>query len=59
MPLISALGRQRQVNGQPGPQSKFQDGQGYAEKTNQQQQQQKNLPPPKKKKKPEKTNAMA
>jgi hypothetical protein len=36
MPLISALGRQRQVDfwirGQPGVQSEFQDSQGYTEK---------------------------
>jgi hypothetical protein len=36
MPLIPALGRQRQadfwVRGQPGLQSKFQDSQGYTEK---------------------------
>jgi hypothetical protein len=36
MPLISALGRQRQVDfwvrGQPGLQSEFQDSQGYTEK---------------------------
>jgi hypothetical protein len=36
MPLIPALGRQRQadfwVQGQPGLQSEFQDSQGYAEK---------------------------
>jgi hypothetical protein len=36
MPLISALGRQRQadfwVRGQPGLQSEFQDNQGYTEK---------------------------
>jgi hypothetical protein len=36
MPLIPALGRQRQadfsVRGQPGLQSEFQDSQGYAEK---------------------------
>jgi hypothetical protein len=36
MPLIPALGRQRQVNfwvrGQPGLQSEFQDSQGYTEK---------------------------
>jgi hypothetical protein len=36
MPLISALGRQRQadfwVQGQPGLQSEFQDSQGYTEK---------------------------
>jgi hypothetical protein len=33
MPLIPALGRQRQVDqGQPGLQSKFQDSQGYTEK---------------------------
>jgi hypothetical protein len=36
MPLISALGRQRQadfwVRGQPGLQSEFQDSQGYTEK---------------------------
>jgi hypothetical protein len=36
MPLIPALGRQRQadfwVRGQPGPQSEFQDSQGYTEK---------------------------
>jgi hypothetical protein len=36
MPLIPALGRQRQVDfwvqGQPGLQSEFQDSQGYAEK---------------------------
>jgi hypothetical protein len=47
MPLIPALGRQRQVNfcvrGQPGLQSEFQDNQGYTEKPcleKQQQQQQ-------------------
>ena len=37
MPLIPALGRQRQVNfwvqGQPGLQSEFQDSQDYTEKT--------------------------
>jgi hypothetical protein len=37
MPLISALGRQRQVDfwvrGQPGLQSEFQDSQDYTEKT--------------------------
>ena len=37
MPLIPALGRQRQVDfwvqGQPGLQSDFQDSQGYTEKT--------------------------
>jgi hypothetical protein len=55
MPLIPALGRQRQVDfwvwGQPGLQSEFQDSQGYTEKpclekTNKQtkqQQQQKDL----------------
>jgi hypothetical protein len=36
MPLIPALGRQRQadfwVQGQPGLQSEFQDSQGYTEK---------------------------
>jgi hypothetical protein len=36
MPLIPALGRQRQadfwVQGQPGLQSEFQDSQGYKEK---------------------------
>jgi hypothetical protein len=36
MPLVPALGRQRQVDfwvrGQPGLQSKFQDSQGYTEK---------------------------
>jgi hypothetical protein len=36
MPLIPALGRQRQVEfwvgGQPGLQSEFQDSQGYTEK---------------------------
>jgi hypothetical protein len=36
MPLIPALGRQRQadfwVRGQPGLQSEFQDSQGYTEK---------------------------
>jgi hypothetical protein len=36
MPLIPALGRQRQVDflvrGQPGLQSEFQDSQGYTEK---------------------------
>jgi hypothetical protein len=36
MPLIQALGRQRQadfgVRGQPGLQSEFQDSQGYTEK---------------------------
>jgi hypothetical protein len=36
MPLIPALGRQRQadfcVRGQPGLQNEFQDGQGYTEK---------------------------
>jgi hypothetical protein len=36
MPLIPALGRQRQANfwvrGQPGLQSEFQDSQGYTEK---------------------------
>jgi hypothetical protein len=35
MPLIPALGRQRQVDfcrGQPGLQSEFQDSQGYREK---------------------------
>jgi hypothetical protein len=36
MPLITALGRQRQVDfwvrGQPGLQSEFQDSQGYTEK---------------------------
>jgi hypothetical protein len=36
MPLIPALGRQRQadfcVTGQPGLQSEFQDSQGYTEK---------------------------
>jgi hypothetical protein len=36
MPLITALGRQRQadfwVRGQPGLQSEFQDSQGYTEK---------------------------
>jgi hypothetical protein len=36
MPLIPALGRQRQADfwvwGQPGLQSEFQDGQGYTEK---------------------------
>jgi hypothetical protein len=36
MPLIPALGRQRQVDfwvwGQPGLQSEFQDSQGYIEK---------------------------
>jgi hypothetical protein len=36
MPLIPALGRQRQVNlrvrGQPGLQSQFQDSKGYTEK---------------------------
>jgi hypothetical protein len=36
MPLISALGRQRQadfrVRSQPGLQSEFQDSQGYTEK---------------------------
>jgi hypothetical protein len=37
MPLISALGRQRQADvlsfwGQPGLQSEFQDSQGYTEK---------------------------
>ena len=36
MPLIPALGRQRQVDfwvqGQPGLQSDFQDSQGYTEK---------------------------
>jgi hypothetical protein len=35
-PLIPALGRQRQADfwvwGQPGPQSEFQDSQGYTEK---------------------------
>jgi hypothetical protein len=40
MPLIPALGRQRQVNfwvqGQPGLQSEFQDSQGYTEKPCQQ-----------------------
>jgi hypothetical protein len=48
MPLIPALGRQRQadfwVRGQPGLQSEFQDSQGYTEKTcleKQKQQQQK------------------
>ena len=47
MPLIPALGRQRQVDfwvrGQPGLQSEFQDSQGYTEKPcleKQQQQQQ-------------------
>jgi ABC-type phosphate/phosphonate transport system substrate-binding protein len=30
--LILALGRQRQVRGQPGLQSEFQDSQGYTEK---------------------------
>jgi hypothetical protein len=37
MPLIPALGRQRQVDfwvrGQPGLQSEFQDSQGYTEKS--------------------------
>jgi hypothetical protein len=37
MPLIPALGRQRQadfwVQGQPGLQSEFQDSQGYTEKS--------------------------
>jgi hypothetical protein len=37
MPLIPALGRQRQadfwVRGQPGLQSEFQDSQGYTEKS--------------------------
>jgi hypothetical protein len=37
MPLIPALGRQRQadfwVRGRPGLQSEFQDSQGYTEKT--------------------------
>jgi hypothetical protein len=36
MPLIPALGRQRQadfwIRGQPGLQSEFQDSQGYTEK---------------------------
>jgi hypothetical protein len=36
MPLVPALGRQRQVDfqvrGQPGLQSEFQDSQGYTEK---------------------------
>jgi hypothetical protein len=36
MPIIPALGRQRQVDfwvpGQPGLQSEFQDSQGYTEK---------------------------
>jgi hypothetical protein len=36
MPLVPALGRQRQVDfwvwGQPGLQSEFQDSQGYSEK---------------------------
>jgi hypothetical protein len=36
MPLITALGRQRQaelrIQGQPGLQSKFQDSQGFTEK---------------------------
>jgi hypothetical protein len=36
MPLIPALGKQRQVDfwvrGQPGLQSEFQDSQGYTEK---------------------------
>jgi hypothetical protein len=50
MPLIPALGRQRQADfwvwGQPGLQSEIQDSQGYTEKpclkkTKQQQQQQK------------------
>jgi hypothetical protein len=39
-PLIPALRRQRQadfwVQGQPGPQSEFQDSQGYTEKQNKQ-----------------------
>jgi hypothetical protein len=55
MPLIPALGRQRQmdfwVQGQPGLQSKFQDNQGYTEKPCLEQ------PPPPKKKTKTKTKA--
>jgi hypothetical protein len=52
MPLIQALGRQRQVHpwvqGQPGLQSEFQDSQGYTEKLC--------LEKPKPKPKPNQTN---
>jgi hypothetical protein len=59
MPLIPALGRQRQadflVRGQPGLQSEFQDSQGYTEKPclerkNKKQNKQTKTPPPPKKK---------
>jgi hypothetical protein len=61
MPLIPALGRQRQVDflvrGQPGLQSEFQDSQGYTEKPclKKPKKKKKKTKNPKKKKHPQKT----